>query len=161
MRATTEAASVGAAAATRLLASDDVAVEVVADYSYPPSSFKTVRCCRGRLVGRINVMREVSVPPGKQHPVYPGVRTRIACIVPSGWQMLPVTVALITVIPIAMLLSIDPLVARYGCIPVGLCMLVTLVGLLRTSTKDPGIFPRYRVPQGEKWTLCMKTNSYR
>jgi hypothetical protein len=133
---------------------------VVAEYSYPPSH-RACRCGGGRLVGRINVMREVPIPDGEEHPKYPGLRTRIVCIVPSGWPMLFVTFGLIIVLPVVIFSVLNNDAVGYGAPFVAVTMVVTAVSLARTTFKDPGIFPRYSVPQAADWHVCQKTQSYR
>ena len=134
---------------------------VVADYSYPPSNNRAWRCCGGRLVGRINVMLEVPIRDGEEHPKYPGLRTRIVCVIPSGWPMLFVTFGLVIVVPVVIFCVLNNDAVAYGAPFVTLSMIVTAVSLARTTFKDPGIFPRYSVPQAGDWHVCQKTQSYR
>ena len=135
----------------------------IANYNYPPSSKNTCRCYRAsRLVGRINIMKEVPIPEGQEHPKYPGLRTRIVWVIPSGWQMLWVTFGAIIVFPIVVFSTMHAIPAvQYGMPFNILTMIVAAVSLGRTTFKDPGIFPRYMSPQGPDWALCQKTNSYR
>ena len=153
---------VGVRTTTTALVIKNDADTVVADYDYQPST-QNACLCRGasRMVGRINVMKEEPIPPGQQHPRYPGLQTRIVWVIPSGWPMLFISFGGIIGIPIAMLCGISPIVATYGSPVVVLSMIAAAICLCRVTFKDPGIFPRYRAPQGANWALCQKTNSYR
>ena len=146
---------------TRSLVDDDE--PPIADYDYDPSNNNTCKCRGGRLVGRINIMREEPIPEGQRHKYYPGLRTRIVWVIPSGWPMLFVTCGGIIFVPLMMLLAIDPTAAKWGSIPVVLSIFATLFVLGKLTFKDPGIFPRYSRPMGDKdkWAFCSKTNSYR
>ena len=76
--------------------------------------------------------------------------------------MLFVTGGLVVVVPIIIFaLFVADEVLAYGGPFVALTMIVACVSLARTTFKDPGIFPRYTVPQDDSWQLCQKTQSYR
>jgi len=152
----------GAPQPTRLLVDDDA--PVVADYDYAESHNNTCRCRGGRLTGRINIMKEVELRDGEQHSRYPGLRSRIVWVIPSGWQMLPITYGLIILAPVFMLWSVkNPDIAYWASIACFLTGIHAVVCLTLTSFRDPGIFPRYSraMGTGGTWSFCQKTNSYR
>jgi hypothetical protein len=147
---------------TRFLSDDDA--PPIADYDYPPVYDRnTCKCRGGRLIGRINLMREVPILDGEQHPHYPGLRTRICCVIPAGWPMLFLTISLILVPAVAMLVNIHPTAAYYGWFVMGTTSVLCIVTLLNVTFRDPGVFPRYSRPMGEsdKWARFEKTNSFR
>jgi hypothetical protein len=147
---------------TRHLVDDDA--PAIADYDYPAVHDRnTCKCRGGRLVGRINIMREVAIPDGEQHPHYPGLRTRICCVIPAGWPMLFMTIGLILVPSITMLLNIHPTAAYYGWFLIGTSSVLSIITLFNVAFRDPGVFPRYLRSMGDadKWARFEKTNSFR